>query len=272
MPNLFRHNQHLYLFLAISVLIHAGVIALLSWWPKEAVMLPSLSAPFYVEVKEIPQPRVIDTPVTTPVPRRETPAKRLGPENQLAPKESAPTPAVTEAPPVVIRSTAAPLVPPSGLELAPIQPLPQLSRDQLFASLDRAVHNVVAQWQEKHQEEVERGDAVWFDMEKDLLSSFFSRFRDSIYLVWDYPATAAKHGIEGTTLLKIDINRAGLVEEAQVIESSGSRLLDETARDAVFKASPHFGYLPSSYPKEKLTIYAFFTYQLGARPSIYNGR
>lgn len=137
-----------------------------------------------------------------------------------------------------------------------------------MASAERAAENVAAQQmaelRRKYREDVEQGDAVWLDTEKDLLISFFQRFRNNIYGVWNYPPRAAERGAEGTCLLRITIMRNGAVEEVKLMESSGHRDLDDEAVAAVRKGAP-YGRLPSAYKEEALTIYAFFQYQLTRR-------
>ncbi|MDW8123587.1 MAG: TonB family protein [Geminicoccaceae bacterium] len=48
-----------------------------------------------------------------------------------------------------------------------------------------------------------------------------------------YPAAARRRGIEGTVVLEVAVSPAGLPEEVVVARSSGSRLLDEAALEAV---------------------------------------
>ena len=99
-------------------------------------------------------------------------------------------------------------------------------------------------------------------MERDILTSFFRRFRDNIYNVWNYPRPAAERGLEGTTLLRVTVRRDGTVEDVRVVETSGSPLLDEEAAAAVWKGGP-YGPLHSAYDGETLTIFAHFQYRLG---------
>jgi len=106
-----------------------------------------------------------------------------------------------------------------------------------------------------------KGDTVWLDTEQDLLISFMRRFRDNIYGVWNYPAPAAERGQEGTCLLRITVNRRGDVENVELIESSGSPLLDNEAMRAV-RLGATYGPLPQSYPNQLLHIMAFFQYNL----------
>jgi protein TonB len=135
----------------------------------------------------------------------------------------------------------------------------------LMASAERAAENVAAQqmaeMRRKYREEAEQGDAAWLDTEKDLFISFFKRFKDNIYGVWNYPRSAAERGEEGTCLLKITINRDGTVKDVRLMEPTGHRDLDEEAMAAVRKGAP-YGKLPSAYKEETLTIFIFFQYDL----------
>jgi periplasmic protein TonB len=145
---------------------------------------------------------------------------------------------------------------------APPAPLPDL---QALLTLPSAtVNRIEDEWRQKYRAEVERGKAVWLDMEKDILISFFQRFRNNIYGVWNYPRRAAERGEEGVCLLKITVNRKGELLDVQIAEGSPFIMLDDEAEAAVRKAAP-FGPLPRAYPEETLTIYAFFHYQLGGR-------
>ncbi len=53
-----------------------------------------------------------------------------------------------------------------------------------------------------------------------------------------YPSSARREGIEGTTTLAFRIREGGAVEEARVLKSSGSSLLDEASLEAVRRAAP----------------------------------
>ncbi len=108
---------------------------------------------------------------------------------------------------------------------------------------------------------MERGDTVWLDTEQDLLISFFKRFRDNIYLVWNYPEGARLREEQGRCLLRIVVSREGAIEDVQLLESSGSRELDDEAARAVRKGQP-YGPLPQAYPHHRLNIMAYFNYTL----------
>jgi protein TonB len=292
-----RHQNALLLgFITVSLLLHLLLIYLvpeLSLFPP-----PPAREPVVVEIRpgELPKvrDRELDLPPDTPETSRTRPAKRLGPvdrqvERAAAPKGDAPE----DSRPAVVRPAIRPSPPPmtaqapakaektpagevaekkavgEGPAPAESQPKaerpPDVSMKTLMASAERAAENVAAQqmaeMRRKYREEVEQGDAVWLDTEKDILISFFQRFRDNIYGVWNYPRRAAERGEEGTCLLKITINRDGTVKEVRLMEGSGHGDLDDEAMAAVRKGAP-YGKLPSAYKEEILNIFAFFKYNL----------
>jgi len=113
----------------------------------------------------------------------------------------------------------------------------------------------------KQRDDVEQGDEVWLNLEQGLLISFFRRFRNQIEGVWNYPRKAVDEGVEGILLLKITVNRKGELLDVDLLNSSGSDLLDNEAIQAVYFGAP-FGPLPKQYPHQKLKIYAHFRYQI----------
>ena len=141
----------------------------------------------------------------------------------------------------------------------PAKPVPDL--EKLTTISPRALARIESDWRRKYRQDVERGDTVWLNTEHDLLNSFMRRFRDRIYLVWDYPAKAQQQMQQGTCLLRITINRQGDVEDVLLLESSGYPLLDREAIESVRKGAT-YGPLPRAYPNEQLKIMAFFQYSL----------
>lgn len=280
-----RQHKLFVAFVLLSLLLHLLLALFAEYWSGSG---PTVAAktqpPLEVDLRQIPvRPRELDLPSPpTEIPRTR-PAKRLAPDDRQVERERAPagtTPeegqpkrpaeTVTRPAPAKSGAPAATGTPPLPTRKGTLPtPPPSVSREQLLASSSQAARNVAAEqvreWQQKLREEVERGEAVWLDTEKDLLVSFFKRFRDGIYLVWHYPQAAVERGQDGTCLLKITINRAGIVEDVQLINSSGSTVLDEAAVAAVHNATRYYGYLPASYQGETLTIFAFFQYQLGGR-------
>lgn len=308
-----RQSPLLLGFIGFSLLLHLLVLLLLP--QRDLFPDPVRREPVVVEVRPppvLPRERELDLPVRPELERpRETPARRLGPADQIVDKETAPSgdapedrrpdapvppaaapkPAQTapprperrpqaeasarEARPAPRPSPARPAETgprpsPEAAEPAsrPAPPAPPTAAVPDLQALLQLPQTTVArlenEWRQKYRPEVEKGTAVWLDTEKDLLISFFQRFRNNIYGVWNYPVRARDRGEEGTCLLRVTIHRDGTVREVKVMEGSGSSILDEEAVAAVRKGSP-YGALPRAYEEEFLTIFAFFDYRLTRR-------
>lgn len=151
----------------------------------------------------------------------------------------------------------------------PDRQLPEI--DELLDLPQSTAKRIEGEERRKKRPEVAEGDAIWLDTEKDLLISFFQRFKNNIYGVWNYPTKAAERGEQGTSLLRVTVRRDGTVESVKLIESSGANTLDREAIRAVWTGAP-YGPLPRAYEEETLTIFAFFQYTLGGRPFVHGGR
>lgn len=298
-----RQDTLLLGFIALSLLLHS----LLIWLPQPSlVSQPKTEKPVVVQLQPtapLPKPREreLDLP-KQPDQRRKTPAKRLGPSNHVAKKETAPKGQDTEdaTPRAILRRPVrprprprpkprqkapsrprtrqpvqkgtAPTVPKSHREQPAPEPSPKNLPDlrtltQLAPQTLARLQTQEEQWRHKYRKDVAEGNAVWLDTEKDILISFFRRLRQNIYNVWDYPSQAAARGEQGTCLLKITIERDGTVDAVKLMESSGHSDLDREAQAAVWKGAP-YGPLPRAYKKKRINILAFFKYNL-SRPSIY---
>jgi len=283
-------------FITLSLLLHLLLLYLV---PQRSLLSPppSKERPVEVELRpQQPRERELDLP-EKPDQSRTRPAKRLGPSDQQVEKETAPPgkeaedrtphaparPAKPEPKPSPKPQPKSPAAEPetkpqpqARVETRPARPeaeapqtttqappLPKKmpSIDQLLTLPQATTERIVSDWRRKHREDVARGDAVWLDTERDLLYSFFKRFRDGIYRVWNYPRPAAERGEEGVCLLKITVRRDGTVDNVKLVESSGSPALDNEALAAVRRGGP-YGDLPSAYPEKELNIFAFFRYSL----------
>lgn len=290
-----RSPRHFSIFVLLSLFLHAGVVLYFSVQPEEQQSPPP--PPFFVDLRDQPkQPRPrlreIDLPERPPAPLRPTPARRLGPSDQVVPKEQAPqgddtrdTATAPQPPPslpaAAPREAATPQRPlttgkPGTLPAPDPSAPPQLSREELLKSTSTAAQSIAEldpEVNRRMRREVEEGRAVMLDTEKDILGSFYKRFRNSIEDVWVYPREAITLGESGVCLYRIVVNRAGvIIAEPELLRSSGSARLDAEAARAVREASPRFGFLPDAFPYETLTIFAYFDYRIGTRPSLYGER
>jgi protein TonB len=147
---------------------------------------------------------------------------------------------------------------PQSNPLPSIQKLTQLSPD----TLSRISRNEqVLQEKIKQREGLETGDTVWLNLQRGLLISFFRRFRNQIEGVWNYPREAIEKEQQGTLLLKITVDKEGELLDVDLLNSSGSDILDFEAIQAVYRAAP-FGPLGKHYPHPDLKIMAHFHYHL----------
>ncbi len=283
-------------FVLLSLLLHLLLLLLPGGLLRPA---ERPETPLYVEVRPSQQrDRELDLPPRPAPPRpRDTPAKRLAPQDQMVKREQAPAGRDGEErrPRIVIpterpaRSLPAPRpaksavpaeTPPltrpeatSGdlpVEAPPPASRPAPSLKELTTLSPGQLARLERDWRSKLREGVEKGDTVWLDTEQDLLISFFRRFRTNIYNVWNYPDGARRRGEQGQCLLRIIIGRQGTVDSVELLESSGSAALDEEALRAVRKGAP-YGPLPSAYPHAQLKIMGYFRYSLNQR-DIYGER
>ncbi|MCL2761188.1 MAG: TonB family protein [Desulfuromonadales bacterium] len=113
----------------------------------------------------------------------------------------------------------------------------------------------------KYYPKVKEGDAFHLDTDDILLGSFMRRFENAIYGVWRYPDEALIRGESGTTTVEITFNRNGEIIKRKILESSGSKILD----NEVIRTLNHIGVLgalPKSYPDNTFVLFTRFHYDL----------
>jgi protein TonB len=260
-----QHRQDAILagFVIFSLLLH---FLLLHFLPaRELFPETQEKKPVFVEVRP-PQmrERELDLP-KEPDQKRETLAKRLGPADRIVPKETAPKGNAVEdraptAPPV-----AKPVprrIVPEAAEAGPVKPVDPAKVDLNLPN--KTVARLQDEWARRERPDVAEGETVWLDTERDILGSFFIRFRRNIYNVWNYPPQAAERGEKGICLLRITINRDGSVDKVEILEKSGSDTLDREAFAAVYRGAT-YGELPSAYQGKNLQFMAYFQYKLSYR-------
>ena len=151
---------------------------------------------------------------------------------------------------------------PEGWQRQKTEPSPAVPDLQTLTQISpQAMAQIEQDWRQKYRKDIERGDTVWMDTQQDLLISFMRRFRDRIYLVWNYPESARRQNQQGSCLIRITVDRNGNVTDVALMESSGYHLLDDEAMHAVRQGAT-YGPLPRAYPNEYLNIMAFFSYHL----------
>ena len=66
----------------------------------------------------------------------------------------------------------------------------------------------------------------------------WSAIESAIEKAKNYPRLARERGIEGVVRIRFRLNAEGLIEKIEVIESSGSEILDNASIRAVYRAAP----------------------------------
>lgn len=288
-----RQNRIIAGFILLSLLLHLLLLLI----PKHKLFpADHASDPVYVEVRPPQtQERELDLPIRKELEKpRKKPAKRLAEKDQVVEKEMAPEGKAPEdrermvrAPETVRKAPPQPQPKPrtkvTPQKVEPSKPLPatregwkvkaeekpspQIPDLQTLTQLSPdTLKKVETDWRRKFRDDVARGDTVWMDAQQDVLHSFMKRFRDNIYLVWNYPDAAAQRQQQGTCLVRIIVNRQGNVTDVQLLESSGYQALDDETVRAIRKGAT-YGPLPRAYPNEELKIMAFFEYRLSASQS-----
>ncbi|MDX2495395.1 MAG: TonB family protein [Desulfuromusa sp.] len=223
-----------------------------------------------VEIEQAPKgDDVRDQTTKLPTPpqpkkQKQQASNKTEPKQQQIPKKQPTSPAkdklfkkIEKKPAPIIIQPDQPEAPPPTLSMEQLRP-DSSTLDQI-ASGSQANRNRI-----KERKDVEIGDTVWLDLQSNLLVSFFRRFHDQVELVWNYPTKAAMNGIEGTLELLIIVNQKGELIDVDLIQTSGSDLLDFEAIQAVYRGSP-FGPLTKYYPHEELKIRAHFRYQISGQ-------
>jgi protein TonB len=105
------------------------------------------------------------------------------------------------------------------------------------------------------------GEGVSLDTKELKYLSYFAHLKRRIERVWTYPPDAITSGLQGQLHLKFVLRRNGQVKTVELLRSSGYKVLDKEAWDAVVNAGP-FESFPPTIPDDELPITARFTYVL----------
>ena len=265
----------LYLTLC-SALLHGLMFAILLNLPEgKPATAPE---PIMVDLQDIPS--------LLPPREKVPPVSRKSDELRRVPKEIAPKGAESQALPDLRSpaSSAQPERPVTAEQPAATEPRTDRSaRDELFRrkSADRPATSanlypsaaklarIEEGYRKKYGPEVAEGGASFLNTDDILFGSFLRRFENAVYGVWRYPADAAKMGIEGITPVKITFNRRGEIVGRELLQSSGSRILDEEVMRTLASVGV-IGSFPRGYNKETFVLIAFFHYGIigGAQRSI----
>jgi len=116
-----------------------------------------------------------------------------------------------------------------------------------------------AKYDTRDKEDESDTETVHLDTQEFKYASYFATIKEQIQRVWSYPEQAAINGLQGELLLQFVLDRSGRLMDISLIDSSGHKILDVAALDAVKTASP-FNPYPPTIRKKKLRIIASFKY------------
>ncbi|WP_243372420.1 energy transducer TonB [Geotalea sp. SG265] len=269
-----KHIEKIFLYLlALSLLLHVAVFALFMLMPQEKQ--PQKQEPYMVELQDLPE-------LKPPAPQERKKTHRLAEKERRVPKEIAPKgereierPAAIPPPSAVkpgqqptrgeVRTAQRPergTVPyqeaPRGESLFKPRKQEQPSLAKLFPGAGKMAR-IEESYRKKYGPEVEDGETSFLNTDDILFGSFLRRFETAVYGVWRYPQEAARQGVQGVTPVRITFNRKGEVVNVQLLESSGSRILDEEVLRTLREIG-RIGSFPRGYTKDTFKLIAFFQY------------
>ncbi|RQW77119.1 MAG: energy transducer TonB [Geobacter sp.] len=265
-------EKSLLYFLAFSLLLHGLLFAVIVYLPQEKKA--ARPEPVMVELQDLPQsmgtPSVEKKETRRAAEERRRVARETAPRGErerdklaALPKRAVPHAAQPQkeggvAPGLPEKETApAKVAPPGESLLKPKeQGIPELSK--LFPSAENMAR-LEEGYRKQYGPEVAEGETRFLNTDDIQFGSFLRRFETAVYGVWRYPQEAARLGIEGITPVKITFNRKGEIEKVEILQSSGSSILDAEVLRTLRLVGP-LGSFPKGYDKEKFNLIAFFQY------------
>ena len=264
-----KYIEKLFLYLLVlSVLVHLAVFALIGLIPPDKTN--AAKEPTIVDLTELPTPEPRPKPIYRFAEKRRRVARETVPKKP--PKATTP-----------IRSSHAPQPPgPVSQQSEPIR-IPQargerqpvtrgegifrpktketIEPSRLFPSAGKLA-SLEDSYREKYRQEVKDGEASFLNTDDIQFGSFMRRLETAVYGVWRYPEAALARGIEGTTPVRITFNREGEIVHVDLLQTSGSRILDDEVIRALKQLGP-IGSLPRGYKNDTFKLIAFFHYGIG---------
>lgn len=271
MSEKYIEKAFLYL-LAFSVLLHVAVFALFIFLPEEKKTIKQ--EPYMVELRDLPEQKAAPPKEEKEVKRlaekRERVAREMAPKGEREVEKIAPPPARVSPRQPQIGERRMPQPAERGeapLKEAPrgeslFKPKEQKTPDlsKLFPSPGKMA-KLEESYRKKYGPEVEEGETKFLNSDDILFGSFLRRFENAVYGVWRYPPEAARMGIQGVTPVKITFNKKGEIVNVEILESSGSKILDDEVLRALRQIG-RIGSFPRNYDKDTFNLIAFFQYSI----------
>lgn len=269
-----KYVEKTFLYLVVlSVLLHAALFLIIIYLPQEKKVLQQ--EPYMVELQDLPLGREKPAGEEKEVRRLDEQRRRVA--RETAPRGEMEREKIASLPPRAVP----PALPQPGKEAGEAAPMaergetplqekprsgdffrqqergaPDISR--LFPTADKLA-KLEDGYRKKYDQEVAEGETRFLNTDDIRFGSFLRRFESAVYGVWRYPAEAARMGIEGVVPTRITFNRKGEIEKVELLESSGSRILDDEVRRTLKIVGP-IGSFPRGYDKDTFHLIAFFHY------------
>lgn len=273
--------------LLISFLLHVAGFFLIQHWPREKKQLPE---PAFIEMKDVtelkPSEPVKKPKVAPPSDRKKRVARESSPKSQPritpvpppmpAARPVRPPPTETATPatggqgakPFPSATDSRPLTPGSSASEL-IRRKPAESRGEstgtgggiqprLMPSATRMAR-IEDDYRRRYADDVDQGSTRFLNTDDIQFRSFLNRFETAVYGVWRYPYEAAIKGVEGVTPVRITFNRSGEIVKVKMLESSGSKILDDEVLRTLRLIGP-LGSFPRNYTRDEFHLIAFFHY------------
>jgi protein TonB len=222
--------------------------------PSQPVAPPESRAQPSPPAAKAPAPRAPEAP-RAPAPRPTPPS----PPRVARPEPPAPEPMVKTTEP----SRAAPETPPSQAAPSESATAPSQSRQVAVARPPTSI------WRQPGGGGGVQGGGrggvdgqpIPLDTPEPKFQDYFNKVRERIKANWVYPRQAGERNIEGELLIEFHIAKDGRLEYIELLDSSGTRILDDAALTAVKLAQP-FPPVPDDIAKHTLAINGQFRYQI----------
>lgn len=209
--------------IGLSVLLHSLIIAMAFFWLKPSTS----STPSYYRIN------LVDVPAPAPAPRLAMPERPLDME--------VPRPSTPEA------GSSRPAEPGDLQAETPVLgPTALYDREAIESTAKR---------------ETAEDDGVTFETKDMMYRGYLDMLRQKVESVWQYPRKAAEQGIYGDLLIRFVILKDGRLGEVKVLRTSGHRMLDTAAVEALREGVPYWP-LPEGWDRQSLPITGRFIYNI----------
>lgn len=107
-----------------------------------------------------------------------------------------------------------------------------------------------------------KDNAITFDTSEYRFKGYMRKLREKIESIWVYPPEARTKGIYGDLKIRFTIKKNGSLGAVELVRTSGYRMLDEAAVQALKDGEPYWP-LPDEWGMDSYTIVGHFIYSMG---------